>query len=243
MIRLIKSALTFGDWLPYALWKLNRHSGVTIELTERQRRHPLIFGWPVLIRLIRRTDDPMGPRRLRAAGRLLVIRGLRWQKKPTFMTTSDGGTVASQVEAAQVDHSPAALRRRYTTLFRPKPWLYYADMLASACHRLERVRDRRPRRPVLGGCGWLAVVVATFSLYRAVLFIHELAHLKRNSVPGLRGGLVPAGRLPAAGAEPDVRGLPRRASPPRRSSAPTRIPSTRPSASGARPRSSARSCR
>jgi hypothetical protein len=53
VIRLIKSALTFGDWLPYALWKLNRHSGVTIDLTDRQRRHPLIFGWPVILQLIR----------------------------------------------------------------------------------------------------------------------------------------------------------------------------------------------
>lgn len=53
VIRLIKSAFTFGDWLPYALWKLGRHSGVTIELTERQRRHPLIFGWPAILRLVR----------------------------------------------------------------------------------------------------------------------------------------------------------------------------------------------
>jgi len=53
VVRLVKSALTFGDWLPYALWKLTRHSGVTIELTERQRRHPLIWGWPVILRLIR----------------------------------------------------------------------------------------------------------------------------------------------------------------------------------------------
>jgi hypothetical protein len=53
LVRLVKSAATFGDWLPYALWKLTRHSGVVIEVTERQRRHPLIFGWPVLFRLIR----------------------------------------------------------------------------------------------------------------------------------------------------------------------------------------------
>jgi hypothetical protein len=53
VVRLVKSAATFGDWLPYALWKLNRHSGVVIELTERQRRHPLIFGWPAIARLIR----------------------------------------------------------------------------------------------------------------------------------------------------------------------------------------------
>lgn len=53
VVRLIKSALTFGDWLPYALWKLNRHTGVQVELTDRQRRHPLIFGWPVILRLVR----------------------------------------------------------------------------------------------------------------------------------------------------------------------------------------------
>ncbi len=54
LVRLLKSALTFGDWLPYAIWKLGRHTGVHIEVTERQRRHPLIWGWPVLFRLLRR---------------------------------------------------------------------------------------------------------------------------------------------------------------------------------------------
>jgi hypothetical protein len=56
LLRLLKTALTFGDWVPYVLWKIERHSGVHIEPTERQRRHPLIFGWPVLIRLLRRGD-------------------------------------------------------------------------------------------------------------------------------------------------------------------------------------------
>jgi len=53
LLRLLKTATTFGDWLPYALWKLERHSGVRPELSERQRRHPLVFGWPVIIRLLR----------------------------------------------------------------------------------------------------------------------------------------------------------------------------------------------
>ena len=51
---LVKSAGTFDDWVPYILWKVERHSGEPVEVTERQRRHPLIFGWPVLFRLIRR---------------------------------------------------------------------------------------------------------------------------------------------------------------------------------------------
>ena len=53
LLRLLKTATTFGDWLPYVLWKLERHTGERIELTERQRRRPLIYGWPVLFRLIR----------------------------------------------------------------------------------------------------------------------------------------------------------------------------------------------
>lgn len=55
-VRLLKSAFTFGDWLPYSLWKLERHTGVRIALTERQRRTPLIWGWPVILKMLwRRT--------------------------------------------------------------------------------------------------------------------------------------------------------------------------------------------
>lgn len=50
---LLKSAFTFDDWVSYALWKVERHSGKPVEVTERQRRHPLLFGWPVLFRLLR----------------------------------------------------------------------------------------------------------------------------------------------------------------------------------------------
>lgn len=46
--RLLKTAFTFGDWVPYAIWKMERHTGEAIELTRRQRKHPLIFGWPVI---------------------------------------------------------------------------------------------------------------------------------------------------------------------------------------------------
>jgi hypothetical protein len=55
-VRLLKSAVTFGDWLPYVLWKLGRHTGKQIELTKRQRRHPLVWGWPVIFRLLWRRD-------------------------------------------------------------------------------------------------------------------------------------------------------------------------------------------
>jgi fatty acid desaturase len=99
------------------------------------------------------------------------------------MTTSDGGTVASPAEAAPVDQSPAALRRRYTSLFRPKAWLYYGDMLASSALGWSAfaVAATAPRFSPLWAAAFL---VATFALYRAVLFIHELAHLRRTAVPG-----------------------------------------------------------
>ena len=51
--QLVKTAFTMGDWLPYALWKLERQSGVQIPYTERQRRHPLVFGWPLLYRALK----------------------------------------------------------------------------------------------------------------------------------------------------------------------------------------------
>ncbi|MDE0364907.1 MAG: hypothetical protein OXP09_04970 [Gammaproteobacteria bacterium] len=51
--RIVKSALTFEDPVGYMLWKLERHSGVRIEATERQRRYPLLFAWPLVWRLYR----------------------------------------------------------------------------------------------------------------------------------------------------------------------------------------------
>ena len=52
-LRILKSALTFEDAVDYMLWKLERHSGVRIEATERQRRYPLLFAWPLAWRLYR----------------------------------------------------------------------------------------------------------------------------------------------------------------------------------------------
>jgi hypothetical protein len=51
--QLLKTAFTFGDWLPFVLWKLERHSGVHLVATESQRRHPLLLGLPILIRALR----------------------------------------------------------------------------------------------------------------------------------------------------------------------------------------------
>ena len=53
VLRLCKAALTFDDPVDYALWKVARHSGVTVTPTERQRRYPLIFVWPLVWKLYR----------------------------------------------------------------------------------------------------------------------------------------------------------------------------------------------
>jgi len=54
VLRLGKAAFTFNDPLDYVLWKVERHSGIHVEPTALQRRHPLLFAWPLLWRLYRR---------------------------------------------------------------------------------------------------------------------------------------------------------------------------------------------
>ena len=54
VLRLMKATLTFQNGVDYAAWKINRHTGVSIEVTPQLRRHPLLFGWRVFRQLIKR---------------------------------------------------------------------------------------------------------------------------------------------------------------------------------------------
>jgi hypothetical protein len=48
VLRLFKGLFTFQGGPEYVLWKIERHSGIKVELTARQRRHPLLaVGWVV----------------------------------------------------------------------------------------------------------------------------------------------------------------------------------------------------
>jgi hypothetical protein len=47
LARLVKATFTFDGALDYVLWKVKRHSGVVLPVTEWQRRHPLLAA-PVL---------------------------------------------------------------------------------------------------------------------------------------------------------------------------------------------------
>ncbi|MEO0973209.1 MAG: hypothetical protein AAFX85_08940, partial [Pseudomonadota bacterium] len=51
--RLVKAAFTFNDGFDYLLWKIERHSGIYVQPTPRQRRWPLLFAWPLFWRLYR----------------------------------------------------------------------------------------------------------------------------------------------------------------------------------------------
>ena len=52
--RLAKAAFTFEGSLDYALWKVERHSGVRLKATTWQRRHPLVAALPLVWRAWRR---------------------------------------------------------------------------------------------------------------------------------------------------------------------------------------------
>lgn len=53
LLRLIKAAFTFSGGLDYAVWKIERHSGVKIELTDRERAHPILTGIRLIFRVKR----------------------------------------------------------------------------------------------------------------------------------------------------------------------------------------------
>lgn len=54
VLRLAKASFTFQGGADYIAWKIRRHSGVEIEVTDFHRRHPLIAGLLLLPQLLRR---------------------------------------------------------------------------------------------------------------------------------------------------------------------------------------------
>jgi hypothetical protein len=53
LLRLTKAFFTFDGGIDYLVWKLERHSGQSIEVPPRVRRLPLLFAWPFFWRLYR----------------------------------------------------------------------------------------------------------------------------------------------------------------------------------------------
>ncbi len=54
ILRLSKATLTFRDCLDYAAWKIERHTGIAVEITPMLRRHPIVWGFRVMWQLLRR---------------------------------------------------------------------------------------------------------------------------------------------------------------------------------------------
>ena len=53
VLRLMKSAFTFEDGATYLAWKIERHSGVSFELTPWQKRHPILASGRLFWRIYR----------------------------------------------------------------------------------------------------------------------------------------------------------------------------------------------
>lgn len=51
--RLMKAAFTFSGGIDYAAWKIERHSGQKIAISDWQRRHPIIAGLLLLPKLLK----------------------------------------------------------------------------------------------------------------------------------------------------------------------------------------------
>ncbi len=51
--RWFKHVITFDNWLPYIARKVERRTGIPVELTPWERRAPLIFLWPRVMRVLR----------------------------------------------------------------------------------------------------------------------------------------------------------------------------------------------
>ena len=62
--RWFKYIVTFEAWVEYITRKIERRAGFVVEVTERERRWPLIFLWPKMFRVlaaVKRADEGLPP--------------------------------------------------------------------------------------------------------------------------------------------------------------------------------------
>lgn len=102
----------------------------------------------------------------------------------TGMRSALPSSCASSHDAAEAAPRAAQLRQLHPEAFVPRPRIYWLDLGLSAALGWSAFAAAGST----GGPLWLrapAAGLAVLALYRAVLFIHELAHLRRGAVPGL----------------------------------------------------------
>ena len=76
----------------------------------------------------------------------------------------------------------ATVRRLSRDLVRPRPAVYWTDLILSSALGYGALIIA-----VMADAGWIATLaglVSALALYRGMLFVHELAHLRRSAVPG-----------------------------------------------------------
>ncbi len=106
--------------------------------------------------------------------------------------TIDGGTagaaIAARRRALAATPDDKAMMRAAVELTRDiaahRPAVYWADMLGSATLGYVALAAA-----ILAGPTWLTFAcgaVAVFAAYRALLFIHEISHFRKDEVPGFR---------------------------------------------------------
>ena len=54
VLRLLKATTTFEGGIDYILWKIQRHTGVSVDVSPGLRRHPLLAMWVLSWQLYRR---------------------------------------------------------------------------------------------------------------------------------------------------------------------------------------------
>lgn len=64
-----------------------------------------------------------------------------------------------------------------------RPDIYWPDMLVSAAVGYAGIAGAIL---LSGWAAWASAAIAVFTLYRALLFIHELTHIHKNALPGFR---------------------------------------------------------
>src|SRR5215210_2965346 len=79
-----------------------------------------------------------------------------------------------------IELSQPALYRRFKPLFRPRPIIYWSDMLASAIAGWAGFAFFLAAEHPTSVAGLTGLLVAVVGVYRATLFIHEIAHLKHG---------------------------------------------------------------
>ena len=51
VLRLMKATITFVNGVDYIAWKIERHTGEKVIVSDKLRKHPLIYCWPLLCKL------------------------------------------------------------------------------------------------------------------------------------------------------------------------------------------------